>query len=468
MNRSRLVLAGCSVLTMFVVGCSDNGTAPEPTAALVRPVPLSLSRSGGRHVVEFSGSGEALDSKVRALGGRIEREHDDIGVATVEGLTDAAVASLKKDPSIVSVATDLELQFVPDPSTSVNGPRVAAEDLGVPSSGSIQTGAAFFTQFQWYIRQIKADQAWGVSPAGAGTRVCILDTGVDAGHLDLRNKVDISASMVATEPFVEDLNFHGTFVSALVSSRGIGMASVAPDARLCAVKVLARTGRGSFADIIAGIMFATDQGADVINMSLGAVVNVDSAGVKDLVRALQKAVDYAKHKRVSVVAASGNEGINFDQAPKGLIAVPAQLKGVISAGATAPINQQNFDQLASYSNFGKKANTVVAPGGDLVAGGVTADLIISACSRFVCGVSPTGGNFYVFAAGTSFSSPLTAGEAAVIESNRPGNQSLGAVRGCITESAERVGPMSIFGKGRINVLRSLNCVDDDEDEREGS
>ena len=166
----------------------------------------------------------------------------------------------------------------------------------------------------------------------------MLDTGTDPGHLDLNGKIDLakSTSFVASEPFIEDFNFHGTFVSALISSNGFGMASVAPDARLCAVKVLDFTGHGSFGDVISGIVYAADQGVDAINMSLGAYIDLNQFGAKDLVRALQAAVDYARSKGVVVVVSSGNDGRDLDADAANFLEVPAPLKAGLSVGATAP------------------------------------------------------------------------------------------------------------------------------------
>ncbi len=283
--------------------------------------------------------------------------------------------------------------------------------------------------------------------------MCVLDSGVDPGHLDTSGKVNlgVSTSFVSSEPFIEDLNFHGTFVSALVSSNGIGTASVAPDADLCAVKVLDQTGSGSFGWLIDGIVHAADVGADVINMSLGAHVLRSEASA--LIKALQAAITYANLQGTLVVAAAGNAGVNLDDFP-GIAHIPSQLGGVLSVGATAPVNQMNFDALASYTNYGKRGVDVAAPGGDLVEGGVLMDLILSACSQFVCGNTVT----YVFGAGTSFAAPHAAGQGAVLESNLVGDQGAQELQNCIRNNADKLDGLFIspfYGSGRINVLRSV-------------
>src|SRR5690606_26476697 len=108
----------------------------------------------------------------------------------------------------------------------------------------------------------------------------------------------------------------------------------------------------SFADIIAGIEWATSVNADVINMSLGGTVDLTIPGARDLVKMIQKAVLRANLKGSVVVASAGNDAVDMDKDPATQLIVPAQLVGVVSVGATAPFNQLNFDGLASYSNFG--------------------------------------------------------------------------------------------------------------------
>jgi subtilisin family serine protease len=164
-----------------------------------------------------------------------------------------------------------------------------------------------------------------------------------------------------------DYNSHGTLSAGFIATNGIGVASVAPDARLCSIKVLRVTGAGSFGDIIAGLVLATQSGAGVINMSLGLYIDKRIAGVEGLRSAFARAVAFARDKGVVVVASAGNEGANFNEDGE-MIAVPAQVKGVISVGATAPFNQQNFDMLASYSNFGSSGVDLFAPGGDFPGG----------------------------------------------------------------------------------------------------
>jgi subtilisin family serine protease len=269
-------------------------------------------------------------------------------------------------------------------------------------------------------------------------------------------------SVITTPVFPGDLdpldyNSHGTLSAGFIATNGIGVASVAPDARLCSIKVLRVTGAGSFGDIIAGLVLATQSGAGVINMSLGLYIDKRIAGVEGLRSAFARAVAFARDKGVVVVASAGNEGANFNEDGE-MIAVPAQVKGVISVGATAPFNQQNFDMLASYSNFGSSGVDLFAPGGDFLPGGNQLDLVLGPCSHFQltlpfeCSTSD-----YVLAAGTSEAAPHVSAAAAVVESQLPGPVKSTQIEECILGNTDIIGPAKVFGAGRLNVLKAAGC-----------
>jgi subtilisin family serine protease len=401
-------------------------------------------------------------TRLGSMGGRVRHSNDRIGVVSVQGLTDQAAAALATDADVESVARDVELQWLPP----LRGLRARSGLVPKAKAKNDPSTAAFF-QFQWNMQVIRADAAWKVTAQGRHTLVCTLDTGIDPTHIELQGRVDLnkSVSLVASEPQINDFFFHGTAVASLITSNGIGIASVAPKTRICAVKVLDKTGSGDFDDIITGIIFAVDAGADVINMSLGAIISTKDPGARQLIRALQRAVDFATKRGVLVVAAAGNDAINFNTAPKDLLELPAQLEGVLSVGATAPVNQQNFDLLASYTNFGARGVDVFAPGGDFVPGVSDPDgldLILAACSNFsdpaVLGFDCRGD--YLLAAGTSFSAPHTSGEAAVMDGQTRRPDGAGELTRCIELGADPVTGRRfdpIYAWGRIDVLGGVNC-----------
>jgi subtilisin family serine protease len=459
-------LASVIVLSL---ACSEAALSP-PTAAprTLAPAAPSLAQvavqSSADHVLIRTAGVEssALTAAIAAHGGVVERRHGQLNLVVVRGLSATAVSTIASRSDVSRLTLDRRVRWLPvRPLRRVAGvtplaPRATAVD---------QSSAAFYPRFQWNMRVTKANEAWLSTPEGDGAKVFVLDTGIDPTHLDLHGKVDVanSASFAEAEPGdVRDLEGHGTFVSAIITSNGIGVASVAPLARITAVKVLDASGSGTFADLISGILYAADKGADVINMSLGALIDASDPDAKALLEHLQSAISYARQRGAVVIAASGNDGLDLLALPPSILSVPAELNGVISVGATAPTAQKNFDMLASYSNFGldigsKGGVQLVAPGGDLVAGGVLEDLIISACSQFApFGCGPTD---YLIGAGTSFAAPMVSGAGAVLRSmlgrSLPAS---GRTYTCILHGTDEIGAIRIYGRGRLNVMKAAACA----------
>jgi subtilisin family serine protease len=455
---------------LSALGCADQ-SAVEPASSSFRLPNLSMAAVQGgprRHLVvlrQERGPSAALLAAVQALGGQVERRRDAIGVLSVTGLTDGAAAALAARSDVDGAASDAVMQWIP-PADAYAGMQVRG-----PVAQTDQSGAFFFGD-QWNLRQINADDAWLETPQGAGATIAILDSGLDPGHLDLNGKVDVARSRsmltpgsspcnailgLPDEQTIFDFNLHGSFVGAIAVANGFAMASVAPDATLIGVKVLNCTGSGSFDDVIAGIEYAAASGVDVINLSLGTLLPKADPTIRPLVTALQRAVLKAVSKGAVVIAASGNQGVNLDDGE--FLHVPSQLLGVVSVGATAPVNQQNFDQIASYSNYGRVGVDLVAPGGDDV-GGNPLDLILSVCSRFSVFFNCGGGAFYLIGSGTSFAAPHVSGTAAVVESATRGNSFGLLLETCLLRGTDRVDGLffsPLYGLGRIDVVEAVNA-----------
>jgi hypothetical protein len=444
-----------------------------------------------RYLIELSAAGlpsPSLTAQIRAAGGRITYSHAGTGIVVVAGLSATAATALRQRADVQAIVADVRRITIHEPALARWTPRGARSGShpsaftagGVTARGATdpRTAQFFMSGQQWNMTAVQADSAWQITSQGAGEKVFILDTGVDTAQLDLVGRVNTALSTsfaFATDtstvalPFGHDVVSHGTFVSSLIATNSLGLAAVAPQAQLVMVRVLDDSGQGSFFANLEGILYATDNGADVVNMSLGGYFDRTDADDMSFVDVLQRVVDYAFQRGILLVAAAGNSSEDFNTAtsPTGSYAdslnAPAGLHHILSVGATGPVAEANFDDIAAYSNFGNDGVAVFAPGGntaDTTAGDMAdadADLVIGACSS--ASALCTGmENQYLIGAGTSFASPMTAGEAAVVkgQSNTVVGQ---ALETCIANSSTEVTgkrPDPNYGFGRINVLSAVN------------
>ena len=274
--------------------------------------------------------------------------------------------------------------------------------------------------YQWGPKQIRAEQAWATS-TGAGQVIAIVDSGVDRAHPDLSGKIAGGATFTgcaANGPCGNGdwqsggaggrpASPHGTHVAGIAAAttgNGIGIAGIAPGASILAVKVLTEDG-GTFEEIAAGIRWSADNGADVINMSLGALPGIQALAVTGLESSVRDAVDYAVARGVVVVAAAGNDFAS-------ICGEPAFDPDVLCVTST-----DRNELRSSFSNFGVSQapdNVVAGPGGAALL--ACEDDIVSTVPSSAAGSCTTdvGTPGYDFYAGTSMATPHVAGVAALL------------------------------------------------------
>ena len=476
----------------LLAACSDAPTklsAPSEQGALRTSLTPASGIPTGKTVVVFKDTSSiplAGIALLNSLGGTVTKRWDNIGVAFVSGLSASALSTLSASNLIQAVGNDRILNWLPKVRTA----GAIAGDVAAMPQNNPANASYFKDGTQWNMRVIGADKAWAAGKQGLpSTRVAIVDTGIDYGHREIRTLVDLAASRsfaslivgvadgvpevdAPIEPQLPgdsafmDNHFHGTHVASTVASNNISVASIAPDVTLIAVKVLSMTGSGSFESVASGIRYAADSAnADVINMSLGAEVEPGEEGVPALLELMKRVVKDAEKQGTIVISAAGNSSLNLDLGT--VVATPCE-QSTICVSATGPLLQQNFDQPATYTNYGITAIEVAAPGGNATDDDSqyqTEDLVIGACSRRateqtlnVCHANTDGVvYFYAYAAGTSMATPHVSGEAAMIKSYFP-TLSVAGIRTKILGTADDVGAKGrdiYTNYGRINVARAL-------------
>jgi hypothetical protein len=481
----RLLTAAVGPLLLVVLAACSDSLPLAPVAGRVVNEPLPAA---ARYIVEMASPGPIpakLASAVQAAGGRILHAHQGMGIFLVAGLSAKAATALRSQVGVRTVLPDLSMRWIRNEPMARWVSRVQPARAKGPGQSRFtpmwgvnpRTAVLFMQGYQWNMTQTQADTAWQITNQGAGTRVFILDSGVDTAHQDLVGLVNTAQSTSfafaptdtfdtgAALPFSHDVVGHGTFVSSIIASNSIGVGAVAPQSKLTMVRVLDDDGVGSQFAVVSGILYATDSLANVINMSIGGYFARDSSDQLAFVDFFQRVVDYAFQRGTLVVAAAGNESVDwnaaqayFGNSPGSYVdslEVPAGLHHVMSIGATGPVFQTNFDQIAEYSNYGKAGVGVFAPGGNVLTD-IQKDFIPGACSSAsICTGIEDG---YVWEAGTSFASPMVAGEAAVVRANSGGVVNGQVLETCLLNTATKVTgvrPDSLYNFGRIDVLNAV-------------
>jgi subtilisin family serine protease len=298
---------------------------------------------------------------------------------------------------------------------------------------------------QWGLPQIKAPAAWARGARGAGATIAVIDTGADLAHPDLQANLVPGADFVPGGGDCEgpqDENGHGTHtagIAAAVTNNGVGVAGTAPDAKVMPLRALDAEGSGEDAWIIAAMKHAADNGAKVINMSLGGTVVVGQ--VPQLNEELEAAVKYAWDKGVVVVASAGNDSFP-------LCGYPAAARYAICVGAT-----DKRGAPSAYSNFPNDPDATVgvrAPGG---AGTpfCEEDEDIWSTVWPGSGLDCTGAGSltgYDTVAGTSMAAPYAAGVAALLSGQGLTNAQ---IMECIKKTSSKKGSFDpVMGYGIVD------------------
>lgn len=328
---------------------------------------------------------------------------------------------------------------------------------------------------QWWLAKVDLPEAWATSKGSSDVTVAVLDTGINGIHEDLADGrvgagylsycqvagasgqclVHIDGNIASNSN--SDDNGHGTIVAGIIGAipdNGKGIAGINWNVRLMPVKILDRNGTGTSSDVAAGIVWAADSGAAIINMSLGGTSLQDSA-------VLSQAIEYAFNRGVLVVAAAGNDSalVGADLDVDRVFPVCSDGGKNMVLGVTATdIN----DKKASFSNYGRACIDVSAPGTAFFSDRNNQKGILS---TYYDPLAPTRNNVYVFASGTSMATPIVTGIAALVKQTHPDLVG-SALRDRIIASVDTIDEVNRtacrglsctgrLGSGRINALKAV-------------
>ena len=496
MRKRKLILA---LTPVFAVALA------APMAGASQNQQQTGSQATTEYVVVYGeGATGAAHAAIAQSGGQIVRENADVGVATVQSTDANFVADLSTKSGIEGVAHNTTIGSVPNEQASPNLKRDVVEKAGREAAvasaerhrGHKVPNAEPLADLQWDMQQMNAtvDGSYKVEQGDKRTLVGVIDTGVDGHHPDIepnfsfklsRNfTVDIpfdangvridgpceeEADQSCNDPSDVDEDGHGTHVASTIGSpiNGLGIAGVAPKVTLVNLRAGQDSGYFFTQATVDALTYAGDNGIDVVNMSYyvdpwlfnckdnPADSPENQAEQRTIITAVQRALDYAHFKGVTLVSAAGNGATDYTKVlddasspdfasdvgeepydrtiPPSCISMPSEGNYVIPVSATGPSTRKSY-----YSDYGKGYIAVAAPGGDVydtpdgsrditgavlaaypksvglangdidpVTGEPTSEAVVRDCEHGTCA-------YYQYLQGTSMASPHAVGVAALI------------------------------------------------------
>ena len=287
---------------------------------------------------------------------------------------------------------------------------------------------------QWGTQVIGAKAAWDAGIMGQGIDIAVVDTGVHLGHQDLAPNIGVGRDFVNNDDRAQDDESHGTHVAGIAAAAidNGGTVGVAPKARIMPVKVLASDGSGSGDDVAGGIRWAADNGAEIINLSLGE----DTQALFG--PSTEEAVRYAWSKGSICVFAAGNDFI----LSSGFADEPALVVASTSRG----------DTISYFSNgVGSARWGISAPGGPAgLFQGETEDIFSTIWA------SDARRDTYGYKSGTSMAAPHVAGAAALLRgAGLSPQQTVDRLLGTAKDLGSP-GRDNTYGAGRLDVAKAVS------------
>jgi lantibiotic leader peptide-processing serine protease len=414
----RYLLPVLAALAVSLIAISSAASKPTATDAV--------------YLVEYASGASAADARaaIQRLGGTVLREDSALGYAKVSTQNANFLKGVRASTALAGAARDriiaaTDPQLLQKRDDIERRPAERQASLGQPGvndAAASTTGEPLAEHWQWDMRMIHAtaSESYATEPGKKGVLVGVMDTGIDASHPDIAPNFDaaLSRNFTVDDPLIDgscaqepdhscndpatvDEDSHGTHVAGTIAApiNGFGMAGVAPGVTLVNIRAGQDSGFFFLDPTLQAMRYAGDVGIDVVNMSFytdpwlyncgpdrpatdpvtGAPADSpeDQLEQQTIIDLSQRAIDYARSRGVTFIAAAGNEHTNlgnptFDGTspdyPPGTeyprvvtnfcLDVPTELKGVVSVSALGPSTAK-----ADYSNYGTEQIEVSAPGG---------------------------------------------------------------------------------------------------------
>ncbi|TMR40050.1 peptidase S8 [Actinomadura geliboluensis] len=412
--RRALISAACAVATMAALA----------VPASAEPTPAQAKGEVSEYVVLYKervSPGQAHQA-VRAAGGKIVHENRDVGVATVRSDNPEFIRAVMRQRALEGVAHNRIIGQAPKAKKAApKVERMTGTKSTVSLKGAPSKDAEPLADLQWDMKQIHAtaDGSYKKEPGDKRVLVGVLDTGVDGDHPDIKpnfnrqlsrnfttdiptdangNEVDGPCEFKScVDPNDWDDNDHGTHVASTIASprNGLGMAGVAPNVSIVNLRVGQDSGYFFLQPTVDGLTYAAKHGIDVVNMSYyidpwlwncgnnPADSPEDQLEQRTIIKAAQRALDFAHDRGVTLISAAGNDLVDYTKTnqddsspdfpstpgeephdrtvPASCVSMPSEGEHVIPVSATGPSTRKSY-----YSSFGNGYVAVAAPGGDKV------------------------------------------------------------------------------------------------------